>query len=85
MYLGESVNSKGGLDFIMKEVNNVNDIWIKVEQLVETPFMLVIKLTNDATNTVGRLMVFDLLHPESIYTESKYACYKAYLKLREYP
>lgn len=67
----------------MKEVNNVNDIWVKVEQLAENPYLLSMKLTNDSNNTIGRLLVIDLLHPDSSSVESKYTCYKSYLKLRE--
>lgn len=80
-YSREAFIDEGGLDQIMKEIFHLNEVWVKVEQSSEEPYMLVIKLTNNSKRTTGRLFLVNLQQPESICTHSEYACIKTYNNL----
>ncbi|KAG2233902.1 hypothetical protein INT48_004390 [Thamnidium elegans] len=63
LYTNKSMCEKG-IDFLMKRVDDVSDIWVQIEQPKrKLPQMLSIKLTDEKNLTQGRLVLVDLLYP----------------------
>lgn len=73
-----------GMEGIMKPAK-LREIWENASRGTKWPSILVIKLTDLRKNTVGRIAVFDLLHPRfsPLLNSSSENGYNSFQKLRK--
>lgn len=74
------------MDGIMKKVGNIMAIWTILQRDSSIPTIMTIKLTNLKKNTVGRLVLIDLLHPRFslLYQKGKEKSFFSFSKLRKF-
>lgn len=55
-----------GIDYWMKQVNSIDDVWTLVSRGSKIPSVLKIKVYNSSTKRYGSFFMFDLLEPKFI-------------------
>lgn len=74
-----------GMDSIMKKVGSLSEIVKIVQKNSSIPTVLTIKLRNLVKNTIGRLVLIDLLHPRfSQLTKTHDKLYNSFSELCKY-